>query len=135
MTKHQYPELGADYLEPIKILDYESAGRQVVRWAQGKDPLPGTMAEFREKLAGIVHVPERYLSISFTQGDDHHFVMRLPPKNQVSQSEIIVNAQPKGIASYDPPKFYLDMLTADENFDNIPFFYSRIADYTIRGCR
>lgn len=127
-----------DELKPMKILDYEAAGRKVVMWAQKPETRPADMAEFRQQLKGLVDIPERYETLEICQGDDHHFILRLPPNRQVSESERRAKKQAKedpGVVSYDPPHFYTDMLTGQKPFDNIEFYYSRISDYTIRGCK
>jgi hypothetical protein len=129
-------------LKPMNILNYESAGRKVVKWAQDESEAswPKDMADFRNQLAEDVEIPERYQTIEVVQGTDTHFILRLPPKNQVTQSEQEVveekkqeeqTGQPQ---SYNPPEFYKDLLV-EGTLDNVSFFYSRISDYTIRGCR
>lgn len=127
-------------LKPMNILNYELAGRLVVEWAQGKKDPPKDMADMRSQLAGIVEIPERYQTLEVVQGDNHHFVLRLPPKDQVTQSEKEVVEETKQANEtgepkfYDPPKFYSDLLV-EKDIENDAFFYSRISDYTIRGCR
>ncbi len=127
-------------LKPMRILNYELAGRLVVEWAQGKKAPPEDMADMRSQLAGIVEIPERYQTLEVVQGDNHHFVLRLPPKDQVTQSEEEVMQETKQAKEtgnpkfYYPPKFYSDLLV-EKDIENDAFFYSRISDYTIRGCR
>jgi hypothetical protein len=126
------------HLKPMRILDYEAAGRKVVQWAQKPETRPSTMEEFRHQLKGLVDIPERYTDLQICQGDDNLFILRLPPARQVSESEETVKkdwTENPGLDAYSPPQFYMDMLSGEKEFDNVEFFYSRIADYTIRGCK
>lgn len=128
-------------IQPMNILDYERAGRIVVAWAQGKTPPPKDMEDMRQQLAGIVEIPERYQRLSVVQGDNHHFILRLPPKDQVTQSEedVLQDLEDEKNTgerrSYELPQFYKDMLLESGLWNNATFFYSRISDYTIRGCK
>lgn len=132
-----------DFLSPMKILDFEKAGRKVVEWAKdpASRPLDGDMQAFRTALQGIVDVPARYTSFELVQGDSNHFIMRLPPKAQLEQSEALAHREKEDgnpASSYGIPDFYKETFLDEQNggdFDNVKFFYCRIADYTIRGCR
>ncbi len=121
--------------EPMKILDFEGAGRKVVEWAQNPGSRPRDLAEFKEQLAGLVEVPARYKEIQIVQGYDHVFFLRLPPNNQVTHSKKQLETETGGLMQYGIPDFYFDAINEPDNFDRDEFFYSRIADYTIRGCR
>lgn len=121
--------------EPMKILDFAEAGRKVVEWAQNPASRPRDLAEFKEQLAGLVEVPERYKEIQIVQGYDHVFFLRLPPNNQVTHSKKQLETETGGLMQYGVPDFYIDVINDPDKFDRDEFFYSRIADYTIRGCR
>lgn len=121
--------------EPMKILNFREAGEKVVQWAQNPSTRPRDIDEFKEQLAGIVAVPERYKEIQIVQGYDHVFFLRLPPKNQVTKSLEQLLAGQGGLSDYGIPDFYFDAIQENVDFDQEDFFYSRIADYTIRGCR
>jgi hypothetical protein len=121
--------------EPMKILDFPKAGRKVVEWAQNPRSRPRDIEEFKQQLAGLVEVPPRYKEIQIVQGYDHVFFLRLPPKNQVTKSKEQLDSETGGLKQYGVPDFYFDAIDDPESFDREEFFYSRIADYTIRGCR
>jgi len=123
--------------EPIKILDFPKTGRKVVEWAQNPSSRPRDLAEFKTQLAGLVEVPDRIKEIQIMQGYDHVFFLRLPPNNQVTWSKKKLDEEKGGLLDYGIPSFYFDAIKNpgifDEKREN--FFFSRIADYTIRGCR
>lgn len=121
--------------EPMKILDFEKAGQKVVQWAQDPSSRPRDLAEFKEQLAGLVEVPERFKEIQIMQGYDHVFFLRLPPNNQVTHSQKQLLDETDDLSQYGVPDFYFDAILKPDEFKREPFFYSRIADYTIRGCR
>jgi hypothetical protein len=54
---------------------------------------------------------------------------------QVTQSKKQLETETGGLMQYGVPDFYFDAITDPDDFDRDEFFYSRIADYTIRGCR
>ncbi|MER8568694.1 hypothetical protein NKH85_25260 [Mesorhizobium sp. M0924] len=124
--------------DPIDILDFPGVGRKVVEWAQNPKSRPRDMAEFKKQLGGMVDVPARYKEIQIVQGYDHVFFMRLPPNNQVTQSKKKLDTEKGGLKEYGIPDFYFDFIKGTAKFDDVKretLFYSRIADYTIRGCR
>lgn len=121
--------------EPIHILDFPAVGRKVVEWAQDPSTRPRDLEEFKEQLAGLVEVPERYKEIQIVQGYDHVFFLRLPPKNQVTHSKAQLLKEDNNMRRYGIPEFYFDAILENGPFNRENFFYSRIADYTIRGCR
>ena len=53
--------------EPMKILDFVGAGKKVVEWAQKPITRPRDINEFKEQLAGMVQVPDRYKEIQIVQ--------------------------------------------------------------------
>ena len=120
---------------PLKILNFPETGKKVVKWAQDPSTRPRDLAEFKEQLAGLVDVPDRVKEIQIMQGYDHVFFLRLPPKNQVTLSQKQLETEQGGVQEYGIPEFYFDAITHPESFNRDDFFYSRIADYTIRGCR
>lgn len=121
--------------DPIEILDFEVAGRKVVEWAQNPRSRPRDIEEFKEQLKDAIRVPPRYKEIQIVQGYDHVFFLRLPPNNQVTQSLAKLQTEDDDVARYGIPDFYFDAINQPDEFDREKFFYSRIADYTIRGCR
>ncbi|MBZ9709316.1 hypothetical protein LB543_21560 [Mesorhizobium sp. ESP7-2] len=121
--------------EPIQTLNFEAAGRKVVQWAQDPSTRPRDLAEFKAQLDGLVVVPDRYKEIQIVQGYDHVFFLRLPPNNQVTQSQKKLQTEQGGMTDYGIPDFYFDAILEKVPFNRDSFFYSRIADYTIRGCR
>ena len=123
------------FLEPMKILDFVEAGKIVVKWAQDPSTRPRDLAEFKLQLAGLVKVPDRYTEIQIVQGYDHVFFLRLPPNNQVTHSQAQLLKEEDNLSHYGVPDFYFDAILKPDDFKREPFFYSRIADYTIRGCR
>lgn len=121
--------------EPMKILNFKEAGMKVVQWAQDPSTRPRDLAEFKEQLAGLVQVPERFKEIQIMQGYDHVFFLRLPPKNQVTKSYEQLANETDDLMEYGIPDFYFDAINNPDDFQREDFFFSRIADYTIRGCR
>lgn len=124
--------------EPIKILDFPKTGKKVVEWAQNPSSRPRDLEEFKAQLAGLVQVPDRFKEIQIMQGYDHVFFLRLPPNNQVTWSKKQLDTEKGGLMDYGIPDFYFDAINNPDDFGDVKresFFYSRIADYTIRGCR
>lgn len=121
--------------DPMIILNFAATGRKVVQWAQDPSTRPRDLAEFKEQLAGLVQVPERFKEIQIVQGYDHVFFLRLPPNNQVTLSQKQLETEEGGLEEYGIPEFYFDAIKEVKEFDRTEFFFSRIADYTIRGCR
>ncbi len=106
-----------------------------MEWAQDPSTRPRDLAEFKQQLDGLVDVPPRYKEIQIVQGYDHVFFLRLPPNNQVTQSKKRLDTEDDDMRRYGIPEFYFDAILETVPFDKEDFFYSRIADYTIRGCR
>lgn len=125
----------ATRLEPMKILNFKEAGAKVVEWARNPASRPRDIEEFRAQLDQLVDVPARFKEIQIVQGYDHVFFLRLPPKNQVTQSQEDIESGDIGLSDYGLPDFYVDAFKNPDAFDQRSFFFSRIADYTIRGCR
>ena len=121
--------------DPIEILDFPNAGRKVVEWAQNPISRPRDINEFKQQLKDIAVVPDRYTDIQIVQGYDHVFFLRLPPNNQVTQSRAKLEQETNDVSKYGIPDFYFDAVEKPDEFDREKFFFSRIADYTIRGCR
>ncbi len=129
------PKPAAPKLDPIDILDYRNAGRKVYEWATDPASRPADMQQMRDQLDGLVKIPPRYESLRIDQGDDTLFVLRLPPKNQVEQSKVKVEKEKENAVPYEPPAFYGENFSTPGGMDNVEFFFSRLADYTIRGCK
>ncbi|MFI0843011.1 hypothetical protein [Mesorhizobium sp. IMUNJ 23232] len=120
---------------PMKILNFRETGMKVVQWAQDPSTRPRDLAEFKQQLAGLVQVPDRFKEIQIMQGYDHVFFLRLPPKNQVTKSHEQLANETDDLNEYGIPDFYFDAINNPDDFKREDFFFSRIADYTIRGCR
>lgn len=140
-------------IDPIEPIDYPKVGKQLLEWSQDPAVAGFTILDWSDALEGSeanlailkkalsaneIDIPARYNKVIVIQGDNNTFILRLPPKDQAAQSaegieddrELGRGNDPK---AYMYPKFY-NAIT-DGSFDNKSFFHSRIADYTIRGCR
>jgi hypothetical protein len=142
--ERKYPplEFGPDgkEMENVRFSDYASVGEKLIAWAKdGPASWPKNMEELREELKGLVTFPKQITRLTIVQGYDDtegnsEFVLRLPPKGQVSESEVLAD---KG--TYDEPPV-LRMLVkrrdeSEEELNAIERFRARVADYTMRSCR
>ncbi len=84
----------------------------------------------------MVRLPDRICRIVFIQPDNETYIVRLPPKDLVEQSEEENKADG---SDYGFHKFYLRQLVPGsglgDKLDNIDVLYSRIADYTFAHCK
>ena len=131
--------------ESARFSDYEYVGRKIVEWAQnGPDSWPKNIDELRAALDGHMTIPDVFKRLTITQGDDdreadYELVLRLPPRGQVTESERIVQSDETG-EPYPLPPLYTGFQPGapDENrqaINALRYFYARVADYTMRGCR
>jgi hypothetical protein len=126
-----------------EFTDYEFVGKKIVEWAQNPDTWPTSIDELRKELGGHLTIPPKVKVLKVIQGDDHdpkstEFILRLPPKNQVSESEKIVRTSPNG--AYELPPLYTEYKPGEKDEDGkvinrLRAFYARVGDYTMRGCR
>ncbi|MES0166656.1 hypothetical protein NKJ87_11710 [Mesorhizobium sp. M0027] len=126
--------------------DYEAVGKKLVEWAQqdDEDSWPKTIDELREAFKDLLTIPDVFKTLTVVRGDDHiednyEFLLRLPPKGQVTESEQIVKAKVEDDV-YPLPALYKDFEPGGRDEDKrvitqLRFFYARVADYTMRGCR
>ncbi|RWN02217.1 MAG: hypothetical protein EOR84_05115 [Mesorhizobium sp.] len=142
----KYPpvQFGIDGDEASAIFkDYEAVGKKLVEWAQ-QDNAPETIDELRLAFKDLLTIPDVFKSLRVVQGNDrtegdYEFLLRLPPKGQVTESEQIVTAS-VGDDVYPLPPLYTDYEPGGRDEDQnvitqLRFFYARVADYTMRGCR
>ena len=126
-----------------EFTDYEYVGRKIVGWAQAPATCPKTIEDLRAALQGHLTIPATVKTLKVVQGTDDdskstEFILRLPPKGQVSETEKIVSDSPN--STYELPPLYTEYQPGgvDESgatIDRLRAFYSRVADYTMRGCR
>ncbi|TIP75577.1 MAG: hypothetical protein E5X53_01930 [Mesorhizobium sp.] len=144
----KYPpiQFGIDGDETSAIFkDYEAVGKKLVEWAQqGEDSWPKTIDELRVAFKDLLTIPDVFKRLRVEQGDDgtegdYELVLRLPPKGQVTESEQIVKAKVDEDV-YPLPALYTEFEPGGRDEDKkvitqLRFFYARVADYTMRGCR
>jgi hypothetical protein len=123
-----------DKLLPMKILNFDRVGQKILEWSQDSNLAPKSMDDFRSVFDGLVDVPERFKKLVVVQGDDETFVLRLPPKNQAKQSMEEIKVETNDISQYGIEDMYW-IIERPDDFERFKFFHSRVADYTIRGCR
>ncbi|WP_417684023.1 hypothetical protein [Roseibium sp.] len=123
--------------------NYRDVGQLVFEWATGARPWPENMAAFRKAVGKNMYVPPEYERLRIVQADNGsvqsepgsnglEFVLRLPPKGQVSESAKIIRS---GLSEYPLPRLYSMFLQEGHGFPAESVFFSRIADYTMRSCR
>jgi len=127
----------------VAFSDYVAVGQLVFDWATGAKAWPESMADFRAQIGTSMHIPAEYERLRIVQADNPsvqcecgsnglEFVLRLPPKGQVSESQQIVANDLQG---YPLPRLYTLFLQDGHAFAREEVFLSRIADYTMRSCR
>ena len=149
-TNRQYPPIHFEDREvdqPRKVFPrYVEVGRVIYEWATGQRPHPKSMEEVREALGDgdNIFIPENMKNVEVVQGEDDDpesttFILRLPPANQVSESQ--QQTSQAGREPYPTPLLY-DFLIGLGALDDEgkpakteDVMYARIADYTMRGCR
>ncbi|MCP4097946.1 MAG: hypothetical protein GY748_17075 [Planctomycetaceae bacterium] len=128
---------------PEAFNKYVRVGRKIYAWATGAEKTPANMAELRKELGGDIFIPDGMTNLEVCQGEDETpgdttFVLRLPPINQVMESQ--EQMKQKGTAKYPTPELYtflvmLEATNLGKRASAEDVLYSRIADYTMRGCR
>ncbi|MBK8085207.1 MAG: hypothetical protein IPK28_16100 [Devosia sp.] len=91
---------------------------------------PRSIDEFNQAVGAHYTLPPGVKTIQVIQGNDEVFVLRLPAKNQVEESNELAA---KG--KYDLPPI-IDILANKPAGNTVQdFFHARVADYTMRQCR
>lgn len=136
--------------------NYEYVGEAVTRWALAgtTSVWPSKISEFKNQIGDGTHIiiPPEYTAIAIVQvvngspldaggmlmksmSDNDYsgltFLMRLPPKDQLSESRDIIKSSGIG---YSRPSLYVEGAT-DLNLGGEPALHARVAEYTMRGCR
>jgi hypothetical protein len=127
----------------VSFENYRAVGQMIFDWATGARAWPANMADFRTQVGSNMHVPQEYQRLRIVQADNAsvqsesgsnglEFVLRLPPKGQVSESAQIVA---DNLQDYPLPRLYTLFLQPGHGRPALDVFHSRIADYTMRSCR
>jgi hypothetical protein len=118
-----------------ELQNYVDIGKLIVEWAKDPSKRPADMEAFRKAVGNNMLIHPKYTRLRIEQADDNdtdlEFVLRLPPKGQVTESEERVANAPVG-HGYPLPNLY-DVLPGLNR--PLEAFYSRVADYTMRSCR
>jgi hypothetical protein len=118
-----------------ELRNYVDIGKLIVEWAKDPSKRPADMTAFRAAVGDNMLIHPKYTRLRIEQADDNdtdlEFVLRLPPKGQVTESEDRVKDAQPGQA-YPLPNLYAVLPGLNSPLDA---FYSRIADYTMRSCR
>jgi len=119
-----------------EVTDYVAWGNLVKSWAKGDKPLPTTLANFISQCdnADVGMLMPNYINDLFVlQKPKTVFVLRLPPKDLVQESENALNAG----GLYPIPQFYNDRYGSVLNVpqaEMLNFHPQRTGDYVIRLC-
>jgi hypothetical protein len=133
-------------IERIRFANLDRWGNLVKTWATGVNklgdgnqyPVPKTFAEFKAQLvmANVgATVPSYIASVSFIQNEKETFLVRLPAKELVEDSESTLSTG----GAYDVPSFYATDVfkTAQPSIlpaDKLRVHAMRIGDYTMGNC-
>lgn len=140
----QYPPLefgpAGDELSNVRFEDYTKVGQKLIEWAQqGPASWPKDMEELRAAFDGLITFPPQITRLTVVQsydgeGGNFEFILRLPAKGQVSESEQLATQ-----GNYaQPPVIHMLDSQQDENgnpLSPLQQFHARVADYTMRQCR
>ncbi|WP_374624398.1 hypothetical protein [Devosia sp.] len=131
--KRDFPpaEFGPSGNEFAKVspADYIAVGQVIIEWATGTRAWPTSLQEFNDAVGAHYTLPPGVKAIQVIQGNDEVFVLRLPAKNQVEESNELAA---KG--EYDLPPI-IDILASNPKLTEQDKFHARVADYTMRQCR
>jgi len=130
----------------FKVIDHLAFGRLVAHWAEDISRAPTTIADLKAALEpNIALVPTRYTMMQTVQAGPEEFILRLPPKAMIANTIEELSQPPAAPgATYAVPPFYFLKLrcpdgsapqVSNELINDLDFFYSRVADYTISVCR
>ena len=140
----EYPPLEfgptGDELTSVRFSDYEKVGEKLIEWAKnGPGSWPKDMDELRRELAGLATFPPQVKRLTVVQSYDSadgnfEFILRLPAKGQVSESERLAEA---GLYEQPPVIRFLNAKQDESGNPLTPLqqFHARVADYTMRQCR
>lgn len=107
----------------------------ITQAGDGSDASPNLVSTNPVNTGALVSPQDSHtVTLQGSVANGTEFVLRLPPASQVAESEDHVAA---GFRYLLPPVyegFSSEMLMATNN-DDLPRFYARVADYTMRGCR
>lgn len=124
--------------EPYETFEvYREVGNKIMEWANGKN-VPIDMSDLRAQLNGLVDIPANMKTLCVVQGDDNDpdsttFVLRLPPRNQLNESE---RQRQQNKDKYPLPGIYESSLEGSHvEVKGEDMLRARVADYTMRGCR
>jgi hypothetical protein len=127
----------------FKVIDHLAFGRIIAHWAEDKSRAPTTIADLKAALEpNIALVPPRYTTMQVVQAGPEEYVLRLPPKAMIANT-IQELSGPTGAPYAVPPFYFLKLRCPDGSapgvsndlINDLDFFYSRVADYTISVCR
>ena len=136
-----------DEVARVTVDNHELWGKLVKMWATGDGsylgltaPLPITrsIAELKQQAASIpnlgLNIPSSVTGLAVVQYSPETFVLRLPPKSMIEDSERTLRNAPGD--PYPLPSFYSDFFqnSATSVEDKLDFHASRIGDYTITNC-
>lgn len=129
-----------DEIADATFADYAAVGQQLIKWAQGGPATwPKDIDDLRQAFKGHLHIPEGVKRLKVIQSDDSlednvEFILRLPAKNQVSESEALAKE-----GNYNkPPVIEIIFMENDSKkgpLTKLDLFHARVADYTMRQCR
>jgi hypothetical protein len=125
-------------LEVMEYYNYELIGEKVIELAKmSPEARPKTVDELRAFLGPHISIPARLKKLEFYQGTDDTLVINLPARNELAQLEEQIKRETNSIHGYGIPDFYPLNPDPDTEFDpdRFSFFKSRVAEYSIRGCR
>lgn len=122
-------------IERMKLANYEAFGELVKEWSRGTHPIPANLDELKEQLAARqvgASIPEWVKKCIVVESDDETWVMRLPHKRLIEDSETLMR---KGAADYPVPPIYERLFqTKPIVEDKLDFHAERIGDYIISSC-
>ena len=114
----------------VSLEDYIEVGKVIVEWSTGVRNWPRSIDEFNQAVGKHYTLPPGVKAIQVVQGNDEVFVLRLPARNQVAESDCLASQ-----GAYDIPPV-VDLLANRPAGHTVQdFFHARVADYTMRQCR
>lgn len=125
-------------IETMKYANYENIGLEVIRMAEmDENQRPKTVKDLRELLGDNIVIPARYTKLTITQGTDDHLYINLPAQGELAQLKEQIKNESDDIRGYGIPDFYPLDPNPKATFqpNRFTFFRSRVAEYSIRGCR
>lgn len=133
--------------------DYEAVGAVIRKWAMDEKSWPKTCREFLAALGNGTHIviDEKYTAFTISQVTEHgsggsptrqqamddndysglHFLLRLPPRQQLTETLGLVTRSGQG---YPAPPLYTTFI-GDLDKGGEKAVHARVAEYSMRGCR